>query len=166
MEDYVLVVTTTTTQASGTDENGHEVERSETTRTDSTYSRDAGHEGQFLGSTQQSTGVVQQTYDQHQTFDNPSGSTVQRLTPQGTPHNLTASAALSAIGAGGMREMIEATRPSLTGGAIGFAAHDSRTYRNLGDAAIMGIEGGPLGAAWAMGWALKDIYNAANGKLE
>jgi hypothetical protein len=50
--------------------------------------RDAEHEGQFLGSTQKSTGVVQQTYDQHQTLDNPSGSTVQRLTSEGTAHTL------------------------------------------------------------------------------
>jgi hypothetical protein len=30
----------------------------------------------------------------------------------------------------------------------------------------MGVDGGPLGAAWSVGWALKDIYDAAKGKLE
>jgi hypothetical protein len=30
----------------------------------------------------------------------------------------------------------------------------------------MGIEGGPIGAAWGIGWALKDIYDAWTGKLQ
>jgi hypothetical protein len=92
--------------------------------------------GGSMGRQQKSTGVVQQTYDQHQTLDNPSGSTVQRLISEGTAHTLTASAALSAMGAGGMSEMIDATRSSLIGGAIMSAAHDPHALVHAGSAGL------------------------------
>jgi len=83
-----------------------------------------------------------------------------------TRTNMTASDAQKLVPNTATMKMIDRVRPNVIVGAIGFAVRDSRTYRNLGDAAIMGIEGGPVGASWAIGWALKDIYNVTTGKLE
>jgi RHS repeat-associated protein len=172
-EDAVHVVTTTTTTTSYTLPDGASVSIQSGVQHDSQYSREEGHEGEYLGTATRNLDTTKGVgYDPSRSQPGTeagggysSFNVIQKGTDW-TKTNMTASDAMKLVPNTATMKMIDRTAPNLIVGAIGFALRDQRTYRNIGDAGIMGVEGGPLGAAWAIGWAFKDIYNAATGKLE
>jgi RHS repeat-associated protein len=172
-EDAVHVVTTTTTTTSYTLPDGASVSIHSGVQYDSQYSREEGHEGEYLGTATRNLDTTKGVgYDPSkgqpgtEAGGGYSSFNVIKKGTDWTKTTMTASDAQKRVPNTATMKMIDRVRPSVIVGATGFAVHDSRTYRNLGDAAIMGVEGGPLGASWAIGWALKDIYDASTGKLE
>jgi len=161
-EDTVAVTTNQTTMVEGTDENGNDVKRSTTTETVSFYSRDEGHEGQYLGSVQRGLGTIETTsapdaaqragsLDPGVSYKDLGGQTDWQKS------KMTAGDAQRTMGGAAVSEMISATKPGIVWGAAKDAVTNKQTYRKLTELAVVAGEKGPLAAAAAIIWSAIDI---------
>jgi hypothetical protein len=154
-DDKVIVTTYQSRTVQYTDEHGNQVRQTTTTVTASFYSRDSGKEGQFLGAVQRSLGTLQSTTDPVKADSGTaainSGVIYQDLGGATDWQKTTMSAADAAkvMGPGAASEMIDATRPSLTWGAMKSAMqHPWETLERAAAGGLMALcfVGEPCGA--------------------
>jgi RHS repeat-associated protein len=127
-----------------------------TTTVTATFSRTETGAGQFLGATAASN---TSTYDPKQPNSNgPVAETQQAISFS------DASKAFQRVGIP-LGQVQTDSHPDTFDLGIKAIFKNPNTYRNVGDAVIMGVEGGPLGAAWGAGWAIKDLVDAPWGVL-